>query len=155
MDPINLLFHPSNLLLRVFRAPRRACAQVWDSDSGEGFTNIEPGEADINDVCVWPRSGLIMVGCDSGAPLELCCFASSEAEAGQGSPWLLGNMWEALRECPRARAPPPPNASLPSNPFFPTPTHPRLPAPLVQPACVPTLCRGWAPPRAGAPSWRT
>jgi ribosome biogenesis protein ENP2 len=40
---------------------------VWDADSGEGYTNIEPeGEADINDVCVWPNSGLIMVGCDSG-----------------------------------------------------------------------------------------
>lgn len=40
--------------------------QVWEADSGEGFTSIEPGDADINDVCVWPRSGLIMVGCDSG-----------------------------------------------------------------------------------------
>lgn len=43
--------------------------QVWEADSGEGFTNIEPGDADINDVCVWPRSGLIMVGCDSGERL--------------------------------------------------------------------------------------
>ena len=49
--------------------------QVWEADSGEGFTNIEPGE-DINDVCVWPRSGLIMVGCDTG-----------EA-TGKGGTWL-------------------------------------------------------------------
>ncbi|KAI7845268.1 hypothetical protein COHA_001310 [Chlorella ohadii] len=43
----------------------RHIIKVWEADSGEGFTNIEPGDADINDVCIWPRSGLIMVGCDS------------------------------------------------------------------------------------------
>eukprot|EP00887_Chlorella_sp_A99_P002039 scaffold18.g2039.t1 len=49
-----------------FLPPRcGTCAQVWDADSGEGYTNIEPADADINDVCVWPRSGLVMLGCDT------------------------------------------------------------------------------------------
>jgi len=55
---------PVHVFLRPSALPPNA--QVWEADSGEGFTNIEPGDADINDVCIWPRSGLIMVGCDSG-----------------------------------------------------------------------------------------
>jgi ribosome biogenesis protein ENP2 len=35
---------------------------VWDASSGEGYTSLEPPEGDINDVCVWPESGLFMVG---------------------------------------------------------------------------------------------
>eukprot|EP00197_Chlamydomonas_leiostraca_P004092 CAMPEP_0202871522 /NCGR_PEP_ID=MMETSP1391-20130828/18922_1 /ASSEMBLY_ACC=CAM_ASM_000867 /TAXON_ID=1034604 /ORGANISM="Chlamydomonas leiostraca, Strain SAG 11-49" /LENGTH=663 /DNA_ID=CAMNT_0049552351 /DNA_START=89 /DNA_END=2076 /DNA_ORIENTATION=- len=38
--------------------------KVWDASSGAGFTSIEPAEGDINDVCVWPGSGLIMAACD-------------------------------------------------------------------------------------------
>lgn len=57
--------------------------QVWDGDSGEGYTNIEPeGEADINDVCVWPRSGLVMVGCDSGALFRRFRSRSFRGEGG-------------------------------------------------------------------------
>jgi ribosome biogenesis protein ENP2 len=40
--------------------PRRTL-QVWDASSGEGYTSLEPPEGDINDVCVWPDSGLFMV----------------------------------------------------------------------------------------------
>ena len=32
--------------------------------SGEAYTNIESEHGDINDVCVWPGSGLIFVGGD-------------------------------------------------------------------------------------------
>eukprot|EP00798_Chlamydomonas_sp_ICE-L_P005815 gene5815-6101_t len=39
--------------------------KVWDVANGAGYTSIEPTEGQINDVCVWPNSGLIMVGCDS------------------------------------------------------------------------------------------
>lgn len=48
---------------RVISADRRII-KIWDMDSGEGFTNMEPAE-DINDVCVWKDSGLIMAGCDT------------------------------------------------------------------------------------------
>lgn len=40
--------------------------KIWDASSGENFTNIEPAEGgDINDVCLWPDSGLIMVASDA------------------------------------------------------------------------------------------
>jgi ribosome biogenesis protein ENP2 len=26
---------------------------------------VEPPQGDINDVCVWPNSGLLMLGCDA------------------------------------------------------------------------------------------
>ena len=41
------------------------CVQVWDANSGSTFTNIEPTEGSINDVCLWKDSGLIMLACDS------------------------------------------------------------------------------------------
>ncbi|GFR41480.1 hypothetical protein Agub_g2171, partial [Astrephomene gubernaculifera] len=43
----------------------RHIVKVWDINNGEGYTSIEPEEGDINDVCVWPDSGLIMVANDS------------------------------------------------------------------------------------------
>lgn len=39
--------------------------RVWDASSGEGFTSVQPPEPGINDVLVWPDSGLIMLGMDS------------------------------------------------------------------------------------------
>ena len=40
--------------------------KIWDASSGENFTNIEPEEGgDINDVCHWPDSGIIMVASDA------------------------------------------------------------------------------------------
>lgn len=38
---------------------------MWDAASGEGYTSIEPPEGDINDVLVWPDSGLVMVAGDT------------------------------------------------------------------------------------------
>ena len=39
--------------------------RVWDASSGEGFTSVQPSEPGINDVLVWPDSGLMMLGMDS------------------------------------------------------------------------------------------
>lgn len=53
------------------RAPQivstdRHIIRVWDVATGTGSGNIEPRECgDINDVCIWPGSGLIFAGCDS------------------------------------------------------------------------------------------
>ncbi|GLC33816.1 hypothetical protein PLESTM_000122600 [Pleodorina starrii] len=49
---------------RVISADRHI-VKVWDINTGEGYTSIEPEEGDINDVCVWPDSGLIMVANDT------------------------------------------------------------------------------------------
>uniref|UniRef100_A0A1D2A8K0 Uncharacterized protein n=1 Tax=Auxenochlorella protothecoides TaxID=3075 RepID=A0A1D2A8K0_AUXPR len=43
----------------------RHIIKFWDAASGEGFTNIEPKDGDINDICLWPGSGLVMAGCDT------------------------------------------------------------------------------------------
>ena len=34
--------------------------RIWDANSGTAYTSIEP-EADINDVCIWPGDGLILL----------------------------------------------------------------------------------------------
>lgn len=41
--------------------------KIWDAETGEAHTNIEPGESagEINDVALWKDSGLIMAACDS------------------------------------------------------------------------------------------
>jgi ribosome biogenesis protein ENP2 len=40
--------------------------QIWDATSGSTFTSIEPADgADINDVCVWPGSGLLLLATDA------------------------------------------------------------------------------------------
>ena len=44
----------------------RRIIKIWDSATGANFTNIEPADGgDINDVCLWRDSGLIVVGCDA------------------------------------------------------------------------------------------
>ena len=39
--------------------------KIWDQQSGVNFTNIEPAEGSINDVCLWKDSGLAMLACDA------------------------------------------------------------------------------------------
>jgi ribosome biogenesis protein ENP2 len=39
--------------------------QVWNMQTGANFTSIEPNRGDINDVCVWPHSGLLATATDS------------------------------------------------------------------------------------------
>ena len=92
--------------------------QVWEADSGEGFTNIEPQDADINDVCVWPGSGLIMVGCDTGehrqckrqrggSRLGLQAAAVSGMPACQYPSSLQHNVRTKIRVLPALFLPPP------------------------------------------------
>ena len=37
--------------------------KVWDMQTGQNYTSIEPTEGDINDVCVWPHSGTPHAAC--------------------------------------------------------------------------------------------
>ena len=39
--------------------------KIWDLNTGKNYTSIEPTEGDINDVVVWPNSGLIMLSLDA------------------------------------------------------------------------------------------
>lgn len=39
-----------------------AVPQVWDINTGDNYTSIEPEEGDINDVAVWPDSGACACG---------------------------------------------------------------------------------------------
>ncbi|KAL3134725.1 hypothetical protein ABBQ32_007727 [Trebouxia sp. C0010 RCD-2024] len=39
--------------------------KIWDEQTGINFTNIEPQEAGINDICLWKDSGLAMLACDA------------------------------------------------------------------------------------------
>ncbi|XP_004514900.1 uncharacterized protein [Cicer arietinum] len=38
--------------------------RIWDPDTGEGLTSIEPTTGTINDVCTFPGSGLILLALD-------------------------------------------------------------------------------------------
>ena len=39
--------------------------QIWDMQSGESLTNIEPNRGELHDVCVWPNSGLMFTATNS------------------------------------------------------------------------------------------
>lgn len=66
--------------------------KIWDALSGDNFTNIEPAEGgDINDVCLWPDSGLIMVASD--APKVL----STHTQHSQSSPLYYLHISRSLR----------------------------------------------------------
>eukprot|EP00882_Tetradesmus_deserticola_P033020 GHRQ01037681.1.p3 GENE.GHRQ01037681.1~~GHRQ01037681.1.p3 ORF type:complete len:106 (+),score=41.44 GHRQ01037681.1:807-1124(+) len=40
--------------------------QIWDATDGRAYTSIEPADgADINDTCLWPGSGLLLLGSDT------------------------------------------------------------------------------------------
>ena len=43
----------------------RHVVRVWDADSGKGYTSVQPQEPGINDVLLWPDSGLIMMACEA------------------------------------------------------------------------------------------
>ena len=38
--------------------------RVWDVDTGSTTAAIEPPKSTINDICIWPGSGLVLVGCE-------------------------------------------------------------------------------------------
>lgn len=39
--------------------------KMWDQQTGVNFTNIEPSEGGLNDICLWKDSGLVMLACDA------------------------------------------------------------------------------------------
>lgn len=39
--------------------------RIWDAESGKGITSIQPDQGPVNDVLVWPNSGLLMMACDA------------------------------------------------------------------------------------------
>jgi ribosome biogenesis protein ENP2 len=63
--------------------------KIWDASNGAGYTSIEPADgADINDVCVWPGSGLLLLGCD--APRVGSYFIPSLGPAPRWASFLEG-----------------------------------------------------------------
>lgn len=39
--------------------------QIWDESTGDTHTSIQPPEGEINDLCVWPGTGLLCLPCDA------------------------------------------------------------------------------------------
>ena len=67
---VSLQFHSTtagNLVEDTKRAiisSDRHAVRIWDIDSARTISVIEPRKSTINDVCNWPGSGLMLVGCD-------------------------------------------------------------------------------------------
>ena len=63
--------------------------KIWDQQTGVNFTNIEPPETGINDICIWKDSGLAMLACDAPkiqARLTVCPLV----QFGWGWEWGCG-----------------------------------------------------------------
>ncbi|KAK9846298.1 hypothetical protein WJX81_001159 [Elliptochloris bilobata] len=73
----------------------RHIVRVWDADSGKGFTSVQPAEPGINDVLVWPDSGLMMLGMD--APRIQAYFVPALGPAPRWCSFLEG-LTEELEE---------------------------------------------------------
>ncbi|KAK9867222.1 hypothetical protein WJX84_009551 [Apatococcus fuscideae] len=69
--------------------------KVWDASNGSTFTNIEPTEGSINDVCLWKDSGLIMLACDT--PKIPAYFVPAMGSAPRWASFLEG-LTEELEE---------------------------------------------------------
>ncbi|KAI8818545.1 WD40-repeat-containing domain protein [Fimicolochytrium jonesii] len=74
--------------------------KIWDKSTGKAFTSIEPPN-DINDVCVWDNSGLIMVANES---VQIQSFYIPRL--GPAPRWCayLDNLTEELEENPNTSA---------------------------------------------------
>ncbi|KAJ3150965.1 Nucleolar protein 10 [Geranomyces michiganensis] len=70
--------------------------KVWDQNTGKAFTSIEPPN-DINDVCVWDNSGLIMVA-NEGVQIQTFYIP----QLGPAPKWCsyLDNLTEEMEEKP-------------------------------------------------------
>jgi ribosome biogenesis protein ENP2 len=82
---------------RVISADSR-CVKVWDAASGAPFTSFEP-EADITDVCVWPRSGLLLLATEAKRLVPAFVPALGPAPR-----WcaFLENLTEEMEESPQS-----------------------------------------------------
>ncbi|KAF8054988.1 nol10 [Scenedesmus sp. PABB004] len=86
----------SSLDVRRVISADRHIIKVWDASSGAGYTSIEPADgADINDVALWPGSGLLLVGSD--APRIGSYFVPSLGPAPRWCSFLEG-LTEELEE---------------------------------------------------------
>ena len=60
---VDIKFHHSGSegagVQNIISTDTRSC-KIWQQSSGKTYTVLEPAEGDINDVCVWPSSGLIV-----------------------------------------------------------------------------------------------
>lgn len=95
---IDLKFHtdPFGSGTRHVVSSDKHIIKIWDADTGEGHTNIEPGDgSEINDVAVWKDSGLIMAGCDTSR-----IHAYFVPSLGPAPAWcsFLENLTEELEE---------------------------------------------------------
>ncbi|KAJ3169537.1 Nucleolar protein 10 [Geranomyces variabilis] len=70
--------------------------KVWDKNTGKAFTSIEPPN-DINDVCVWDNSGLVMVA-NEGVQIQTFYIP----QLGPAPKWCsyLDNLTEEMEEKP-------------------------------------------------------
>ena len=66
---VSLHFPLCSLLLAVVEQAMLAAdthiVKIWDQDTGDNFTSLEPSEGSINDVCVGKDDGLVLLGCDA------------------------------------------------------------------------------------------
>ncbi|CAG9466800.1 unnamed protein product [Pedinophyceae sp. YPF-701] len=77
---------------RIVSTDARIC-KIWDASDGSPFTSIQPADksGDVQDCCVFARSGLVMLACDSS--LVQSFFVPS---LGPAPPWC--SFLEALTE---------------------------------------------------------
>ncbi|KAI9094365.1 WD40-repeat-containing domain protein [Phlyctochytrium arcticum] len=70
--------------------------KIWNKDTGKALTSVEP-PSDINDVCVWDKSGLLMVA-NEGVPVQTYYIP----QLGPAPKWCsyLDNLTEELEENP-------------------------------------------------------
>ncbi|TPX70644.1 hypothetical protein SpCBS45565_g01682 [Spizellomyces sp. 'palustris'] len=70
--------------------------KIWNKDTGKAFTSVEPPN-DINDVCVWDNSGLIMVA-NEGVQIQTFYIP----QLGPAPKWCtyLDNLTEEMEENP-------------------------------------------------------
>ena len=90
----------------------RFVVKIWDTVSGETYTNVEPGNgASINDLCWWSDSGLFFAACDDSRiqvrPIPMSARAYRPflqsyfvPSLGMAPPWcsFLEGMTEELEE---------------------------------------------------------
>ncbi len=69
--------------------------QIWDEATGDTHTSIQPPEGDINDLCIWPGTGLICLPCDT--PKVHSFFVPSLGPAPRWASFLEG-LTEELEE---------------------------------------------------------
>ncbi|KAK9867626.1 hypothetical protein WJX84_003781 [Apatococcus fuscideae] len=93
---VDIKFHtpPGGSTQRIVSADTHI-VKVWDASSGSTFTNIEPTEGSINDVCLWKDSGLAMLACDS--PRIPAYFVPAMGSAPRWASFLEG-LTEELEE---------------------------------------------------------